>query len=98
MRPILGSPEGPSLGAEGSKEDRTVQKRLALFIPAALLVVGVYILGTALSAGQSIKLFGLHELPTRFGYLLGGVAIFGGAVLLIDTLVGGRPQRRSRAA
>jgi hypothetical protein len=72
-------------------------KKIALLIPAVLLLVGVYLLGTALAAGESMKLFGLHELPTRFGYLFGGVAVFGGAVLLIDMLLGRRPQRRSPA-
>ncbi len=70
-----------------------MQNKIALLIPAGLLLVGLYVLGTSFVAGESMMLLGIHELPTRFGYMLGGVAVFGGLVLLVDMVVGGRAQR-----
>ena len=55
-----------------------MQNKIALLIPAGLLLVGLYVLGTSFVAGESMTLFGIHELPTRFGYILGGLGVFGG--------------------
>ncbi len=70
-----------------------MQNKIALLIPAGLLLVGLYVLGTSFVAGESMTLFGIHELPTRFGYILGALGVFGGGVVLVEMVVGGRAKR-----
>ncbi len=67
--------------------------KIRLVVPATMLAVGAYLLAISLAAGETVVLFGVDEVETRFGYLLGGIGLFGGTVVMIDMLFGGRPHR-----
>ena len=69
----------------------------ALFaVPAVLLAIGLYLLGSGYTAtGETLSLVGL-EMQPRFVMLFGGIAVFAGVVVTMEML--GKSKRTTPAA
>jgi hypothetical protein len=88
-RIVSRSSRAPKAGFTGTKQDCPAH-------PGRIAPRWLYVLGTSFVSGESMMLFGSHELPTRFGYMLGGVAVFGGMVCWSTWWRGGARSGRNR--
>jgi hypothetical protein len=54
--------------------------KTALIGPVLFLLAGLYVIAMSLGGGEEVALIPGHPVPTRFGYLLGGLGVVGGLV------------------
>jgi hypothetical protein len=72
--------------------------RPALALPAALLLLGAYLIVSSLAAREHVVLFGgALEAPAKFATLFGAIGIFGGLIIGLNLLFAKSPQQRASA-
>jgi len=64
-----------------------MKNKAGLIVPLVMLLVGAYVLITALgSSGEQVALFGEQALPRGLAMAMGLIGLGGGAVVLITAL------------
>jgi hypothetical protein len=71
-------------------------KNLPFLVPLVMILVGAYVLIISIGGGDSVMLVPGHEVPSRFGLLLGGIGLFGGIVVGVEMVSKARKQTALR--
>jgi hypothetical protein len=64
--------------------------KLPLVVPIILMLAGLYLLFAAFAADEQVSLMQGVEMPKRIGFMLGGIGLFGGVVVMVEMLSRGR--------
>jgi hypothetical protein len=61
-------------------------KKIGLVVPAIILILGVYLLIAGLNGGETLQVFGMVTMRSKFAILLGGVGIFASLAIAFEML------------
>ena len=69
--------------------------KIALVVPAIVLVIAAYFLLSGLGAEEDVRLFGAVTMRSKGAIFLGGIGVFGAVAIAIEML---RDKQKAPAA